>query len=89
MNCDYHVKRSVVVADGSIAYTYRCQRCCDERNVFDDSGPPIRQCVRLGLGDVVAGMTKAVGIKPCISCDRRREWLNKLGRKVSRTLKGG
>jgi hypothetical protein len=31
-----------------------------------------------GLGDVVAAATKAVGIKPCGSCQQRRETLNKL-----------
>ena len=29
-----------------------------------------------GLGDVVAKVTKAVGIKPCGPCERRRQWLN-------------
>lgn len=30
-----------------------------------------------GLGDAVARVTKAVGIKPCGRCEKRREWLNK------------
>lgn len=30
-----------------------------------------------GLGDVVAKVTKAVGIKPCGGCKKRQEWLNK------------
>jgi len=30
-----------------------------------------------GLGDTVAKMTKAVGIKPCGGCEKRRQWLNK------------
>ena len=30
-----------------------------------------------GLGDTVAKMTKAVGIKPCGGCKKRQEWLNK------------
>lgn len=29
-----------------------------------------------GLGDVVAGATKAVGIQPCGKCQRRRQALN-------------
>jgi hypothetical protein len=29
-----------------------------------------------GLGDVVAKVTKAVGIKPCGPCERRRQMLN-------------
>jgi hypothetical protein len=30
----------------------------------------------VGLGDVVAAMTKAVGIKPCGPCEQRRRLLN-------------
>ena len=30
-----------------------------------------------GLGDTIAKMTKAVGIKPCGGCKKRQEWLNK------------
>lgn len=30
----------------------------------------------VGLGDVVAGATGAVGIPPCGGCGRRRNWLN-------------
>ena len=29
-----------------------------------------------GLGDTIARATKAVGIKPCTPCQRRREKLN-------------
>ena len=29
-----------------------------------------------GLGDVIASATKAVGIKPCTSCEERRKMLN-------------
>jgi hypothetical protein len=30
-----------------------------------------------GLGDTIARATKAVGIKPCTPCQKRREKLNK------------
>lgn len=30
-----------------------------------------------GAGDLVAKVTKAVGIKPCAPCQKRRQWLNK------------
>ncbi len=30
-----------------------------------------------GLGDTIAKVTKAVGIKPCGGCEERRDWLNK------------
>jgi len=31
-----------------------------------------------GVGDVIAAATKAVGIKPCSACEKRREALNRL-----------
>jgi hypothetical protein len=31
-----------------------------------------------GLGDVVASATKAIGIKPCTPCERRRQLMNKM-----------
>jgi len=31
-----------------------------------------------GLGDVVAGVTRAAGIKPCAPCKQRQAWLNRL-----------
>ena len=31
-----------------------------------------------GLGDVIAKVTEAVGIKPCESCKKRKDKLNKL-----------
>lgn len=45
------------------------------------SGHPIRvpcQAPLAGLGDVVAGATKAVGIQPCARCKRTQEQLNRL-----------
>lgn len=40
---------------------------------------PLRMIPRAGLrlGDLVAAATRAVGIKPCKGCDRRREVLNR------------
>lgn len=31
-----------------------------------------------GLGDTIHTITKAIGIKPCTPCEKRREKLNKL-----------
>lgn len=45
-----------------------------DRTPATASAPPEK--IR-GLGDAVARVTKAVGIKPCGPCERRREWLNK------------
>lgn len=45
----------------------------------DARTPPEPNGGRLrGLGDVVARVTKAVGIKPCGPCQKRREALNRL-----------
>ena len=31
-----------------------------------------------GLGDLIAAVTEAVGIEPCVGCDKRKETLNKI-----------
>jgi hypothetical protein len=28
------------------------------------------------IGDVIASMTKAIGVPPCGGCEQRRQWLN-------------
>ena len=42
-------------------------------------GWPRRNCGKqpsMGLGDTIAKMTSAVGIKPCGGCKERQAWLN-------------
>jgi hypothetical protein len=39
----------------------------------------------VGLGDVVAAVTSAFGVKPCGACKQRQEWLNKKVPKVWRS----
>ena len=39
--------------------------------------PPEKPKIR-GLGDVIATVTKAVGIQPCGGCQKRQEFLNKI-----------
>ncbi len=34
-----------------------------------------------GLGDIVSQITKQFGIKECDGCERRKEMLNRLGKK--------
>ena len=29
-----------------------------------------------GLGDVIATVTEAIGVKPCEGCQKRKDWLN-------------
>lgn len=50
----------------------RMQRLVEAKKPENSVREPVR-----GLGDVVAKATKAVGIRPCGRCERRREWLNK------------
>lgn len=38
-----------------------------------------------GLGDLIAMAAKAVGIKPCKGCRKRREKLNQFGKKLAKT----
>lgn len=45
---------------------------------------PIPGMQQVGLGDVIARMTKALGIRQCEPCKRRQAWLNarvQLGRR--------
>lgn len=57
-----------------------------EERIADDPSNSIEQQIHgcwkdsrmRGLGDLVAKMTKAVGIKPCEPCQRRQEALNSL-----------
>jgi hypothetical protein len=36
----------------------------------------------MGLGDMVAAVTKAVGVKPCGGCKERQAWLNEAGKRI-------
>lgn len=37
-----------------------------------------------GLGDIIAKITKSVGIKPCDKCEKRRKWLNEMMKKYKK-----
>ena len=39
----------------------------EQKNIFLKFG---------GVGDVIEGITKSVGIKPCGACKKRRDYLN-------------
>ena len=47
---------------------------------FEADGPELVRvtCPDIGIGDVVAGATKAAGVKPCAGCRKRRAALNAL-----------
>ena len=39
------------------------------------------------IGDRIASMTKAVGIKPCGGCKKRQKWLNEKHEKLRELMK--
>jgi hypothetical protein len=51
---------------------------CNHMMIPNKLDPAQAEAVKqFGLGDVVAGATKAVGIKPCGACQKRQAALNK------------
>lgn len=53
---------------------WACEICGRE---FKNVIPPVRHnCKSRGLGDTVAKITKAIGVKPCGRCKKRQEKLN-------------
>ena len=52
----------------------RCFRVIDGDLVVSECQAPAPES---GFGDVIAGATKAVGFKPCGSCQKRQAALNK------------
>jgi len=59
-----------------MAYEY------DPRYAAPQGGAPLRIPVPgmqqgVGLGDVIARMTHALGVRQCEPCKRRQEWLNR------------
>ena len=47
-----------------------------------------RQSLTPGVGDVVAGATKAVGIKPCGACQKRQAAMNRATPSIIRRMLG-
>ena len=64
---------------------FTCDQCGTQANLAPEDFPLHCVCgVRYefgksrGLGDTVAKITKAVGIKPCGGCAKRRKAMNKI-----------
>lgn len=56
-----------------------CRQCGQKAYVTHPQHFAARHsCARMGMGDVIAAGTKAVGIKPCKPCEQRRQKLNGL-----------
>lgn len=47
-----------------------------QKLVEEKKPEPSKTAPSKGVGDTVAKFTKAIGIKPCGPCERRRQWLN-------------
>ncbi|KKN80838.1 hypothetical protein LCGC14_0326450 [marine sediment metagenome] len=59
---------------------WQCPQCNWTYRIQSDE-PPRRNCPKApsqGLGDTVAKLIKAVGIKPCGGCRKRQAQLNEL-----------
>jgi hypothetical protein len=55
---------------------WKCDTC---GRVFKNVTPPVHHaCTSRGVGDTVAKITKAVGIKPCGRCKKRQQKLNEM-----------
>lgn len=53
----------------------------ESRGVVDESNDKLRELANqqgMGVGDLVAKLTKTFGIKPCSACEQRRKVLNRL-----------
>jgi hypothetical protein len=51
--------------------------------VADEPEEPVPEAPQAPqLGDFIASVTKAVGIKPCSGCRKRQEYLNQLSTKM-------
>lgn len=77
----------VVWARTTQGFAMRCQQCGSEATAGAPGGVdafasqhqhPAPQRQTMGLGDVVAAATKAVGIQPCTPCQARQAALNRL-----------
>ena len=56
---------------------WKCESCGLELYVPD--GLPVHHaCKSRGLGDTVAKVTKAFGVKPCGRCKKRQQKLNEM-----------
>ena len=62
---------------------WTCDKCGLTANLSPDDFPLTCSCGQMyevgksrGLGDALAKLTKAVGVRPCGGCGRRRKVLN-------------
>ena len=53
---------------------WTCEKC--GRTLQNVDGPTKHKCQSRGLGDTVAKVTSAFGVKPCGKCKKRQQALN-------------
>ncbi len=57
---------------------WKCDVCGFETEVPEGVDNVYHVCQSRGLGDTVAKVTKAFGVKPCGKCKKRQETLNRM-----------
>lgn len=57
---------------------WKCDVCGLSAEVPDGTENVNHNCKSRGVGDTVAKVTKAFGVKPCGRCKKRQEALNKI-----------
>ena len=57
---------------------WKCEQCGLTANVPDGTKHVNHTCKSRGLGDTVAKITQAVGVKPCGKCKKRQQKLNEM-----------
>ena len=62
--------------DNDIVENWECTSC--GLKLSNVKLPVNHACVSRGLGDTVAKVTKAIGVKPCGRCQKRQQKLNEM-----------
>lgn len=84
MKCDF-----IVLHRKGVRFKHRCIRCGTVTRWTVTQYRPYSLCKRAGLGDRLEKALKLIGIRPpCLGCQRRKERLNELDRKIFRRLWG-
>lgn len=60
-----------------VGFVCTCENCGASAHVqHPQQFAKNHRCTRIGMGDVIARGTKALGVKPCSPCEERRRKLN-------------
>jgi hypothetical protein len=84
MRCDY-----ILLHRKGNRYKHRCIRCGRETQWTLTETNPYAVCKKRGLGDKIERIIKLFVFRPrCGGCQRRKDKLNNLDRKLFRLLRG-